>query len=76
MVNTLLPISQAPLCAQWDDIYVGLKVEVLNTHTALPSKVYWIATVVQLTGTLVFPPPLLNVALQQIHFIFYYFYLY
>ncbi|KAG1936017.1 lethal(3)malignant brain tumor-like protein 2 [Pimephales promelas] len=47
------PVScfrHAPLCAQWDDIYVGLKVEVLNTHTALPSKVYWIATVVQLTG--------------------------
>ncbi|XP_067225286.1 lethal(3)malignant brain tumor-like protein 2 isoform X1 [Chanodichthys erythropterus] len=47
------PVScfrHAPLCPQWDDIYVGLKVEVLNTHTALPSKVYWIATVVQLTG--------------------------
>lgn len=29
---------------------MGLKVEVLNTHTALPSKVYWIATVVQLAG--------------------------
>ncbi|XP_056125284.1 lethal(3)malignant brain tumor-like protein 2 isoform X2 [Rhinichthys klamathensis goyatoka] len=43
------PVScfrHAPLCAQWDDIFVGLKVEVLNTHTAL----YWIATVVQLTG--------------------------
>ncbi|XP_051968451.1 lethal(3)malignant brain tumor-like protein 2 isoform X1 [Xyrauchen texanus] len=47
------PVScfrHAPLCAQWEDIYVGLKVEVLNTHTALPSKVYWIATVVQLAG--------------------------
>uniref|UniRef100_A0A8C1DYQ9 Lethal(3)malignant brain tumor-like protein 2 n=1 Tax=Cyprinus carpio carpio TaxID=630221 RepID=A0A8C1DYQ9_CYPCA len=47
------PVScfrHVPLCAQWDDIYVGLKVEVLNTHTALPSKVYWIATVVQLAG--------------------------
>ncbi|KAI2658504.1 Lethal(3)malignant brain tumor-like protein 2 [Labeo rohita] len=34
------PVScfrHVPLCAQWDDIYVGLKVEVLNTHTALPS---------------------------------------
>ncbi|KAG1963589.1 lethal(3)malignant brain tumor-like protein 2 [Pimephales promelas] len=43
------PVScfrHAPLCSQWDDIFVGLKVEVLNTHTAL----YWIATVVQLTG--------------------------
>uniref|UniRef100_A0A8C2AS86 L3MBTL histone methyl-lysine binding protein 2 n=1 Tax=Cyprinus carpio TaxID=7962 RepID=A0A8C2AS86_CYPCA len=47
------PVScfrHVPLCNQWDDIYVGLKVEVLNTHTALPSKVYWIATVVQLAG--------------------------
>uniref|UniRef100_A0A673JCZ4 Lethal(3)malignant brain tumor-like protein 2 n=1 Tax=Sinocyclocheilus rhinocerous TaxID=307959 RepID=A0A673JCZ4_9TELE len=47
------PVScfrHVPLCAQWDDIYVRLKVEVLNTHTALPSKVYWIATVVQLAG--------------------------
>ncbi len=48
--QSLLPTSQVPLCAPWDDIYVGLKVEVLNTHTALPSKVYWIATVVQLAG--------------------------
>ncbi|NP_956326.1 lethal(3)malignant brain tumor-like protein 2 [Danio rerio] len=47
------PVScfrHVPLCAQWEDVYVGLKVEVLNTHTALPSKVYWIATVVQLAG--------------------------
>lgn len=41
---------QAPLCAQWDDITVGMKVEVLNTNAVLPSKVYWIATVIQIAG--------------------------
>ncbi|XP_029978294.1 lethal(3)malignant brain tumor-like protein 2 isoform X2 [Sphaeramia orbicularis] len=40
----------APLCAQWDDIAVGIKVEVLNTNAVLPSKVYWIATVIQISG--------------------------
>ncbi|XP_029383275.1 lethal(3)malignant brain tumor-like protein 2 isoform X2 [Echeneis naucrates] len=40
----------APLCAQWDDIEVGMKVEVLNTNAVLPSKVYWIATVIQIAG--------------------------
>ncbi|CAK6961728.1 lethal(3)malignant brain tumor-like protein 2 [Scomber scombrus] len=39
-----------PLCAQWDDIAVGMKVEVLNTNAVLPSKVYWIATVIQVAG--------------------------
>ncbi|XP_035515314.1 lethal(3)malignant brain tumor-like protein 2 isoform X2 [Morone saxatilis] len=39
-----------PLCAQWDDIIVGMKVEVLNTNAVLPSKVYWIATVIQVAG--------------------------
>ncbi|XP_074519873.1 lethal(3)malignant brain tumor-like protein 2 [Halichoeres trimaculatus] len=40
----------APLYAQWDDIHVGMKVEVLNTNAVLPSKVYWIATVIQVAG--------------------------
>ncbi|XP_034715633.1 lethal(3)malignant brain tumor-like protein 2 isoform X2 [Etheostoma cragini] len=40
----------APLCAQWDDIIMGMKVEVLNTNAVLPSKVYWIATVIQIAG--------------------------
>uniref|UniRef100_A0A4W6G0G9 L3MBTL histone methyl-lysine binding protein 2 n=1 Tax=Lates calcarifer TaxID=8187 RepID=A0A4W6G0G9_LATCA len=40
----------APLCAQWDDITLGMKVEVLNTNAVLPSKVYWIATVIQIAG--------------------------
>ncbi|XP_070707674.1 lethal(3)malignant brain tumor-like protein 2 [Pempheris klunzingeri] len=40
----------APLCAQWDDVAVGMKVEVLNTNAVLPSKVHWIATVIQVAG--------------------------
>ncbi|KAM3591584.1 uncharacterized protein V6R79_004299 [Siganus canaliculatus] len=39
-----------PLSAHWDDIMVGMKVEVLNTNAVLPSKVYWIATVIQVAG--------------------------
>ncbi|XP_041829826.1 lethal(3)malignant brain tumor-like protein 2 isoform X3 [Melanotaenia boesemani] len=42
--------AHAPLYAQWDDITVGMKVEVLNTNAVLPSKVYWIATVIQVAG--------------------------
>lgn len=48
-----VPVSSfrhAPLCAQWDNIAVGIKVEVLNTNAVLPSKVYWIATVIQISG--------------------------
>ncbi|XP_034414966.1 lethal(3)malignant brain tumor-like protein 2 isoform X2 [Cyclopterus lumpus] len=40
----------ASLCAQWDDVTLGMKVEVLNTNAVLPSKVYWIATVIQIAG--------------------------
>ncbi|XP_019938458.2 lethal(3)malignant brain tumor-like protein 2 isoform X2 [Paralichthys olivaceus] len=39
-----------PLCAQWDDVILGMKVEVLNSNAVLPSKVYWIATVIQIAG--------------------------
>ena len=46
----MISCLQAPLCAQWDDIIVGMKVEVLNTNAVLPSKVYWIATVIQVAG--------------------------
>uniref|UniRef100_A0A8K9WMT7 L3MBTL histone methyl-lysine binding protein 2 n=1 Tax=Oncorhynchus mykiss TaxID=8022 RepID=A0A8K9WMT7_ONCMY len=38
------PTLQAQLCAQWDDITMRLKVEVLNTSATLPNKVYWIAS--------------------------------
>ncbi|KAM9773113.1 lethal(3)malignant brain tumor-like protein 2 isoform 2-T2 [Syngnathus typhle] len=40
----------APMCAQWDDINVGMKVEVLNSNAVLATKVYWIATVIQIAG--------------------------
>ncbi|XP_056285750.1 lethal(3)malignant brain tumor-like protein 2 isoform X2 [Pseudoliparis swirei] len=40
----------ASLCAQWDDVTLGMKVEVLNTNAVLPSKVYWIATAIQIAG--------------------------
>ncbi|XP_053706619.1 lethal(3)malignant brain tumor-like protein 2 isoform X1 [Synchiropus splendidus] len=40
----------APMCDQWDEVTVGMKVEVLNTNAVLPSKVYWIATVIQIAG--------------------------
>ncbi|XP_061564961.1 lethal(3)malignant brain tumor-like protein 2 isoform X2 [Cololabis saira] len=42
--------THAPLYAHWDDITVGMKVEVLNSNAVLPSKVYWIATVIQIAG--------------------------
>uniref|UniRef100_A0A672FQC3 L3MBTL histone methyl-lysine binding protein 2 n=1 Tax=Salarias fasciatus TaxID=181472 RepID=A0A672FQC3_SALFA len=40
----------APLCLHWDDVALGMKVEVLNTNAVLPSEVYWIATVIQIAG--------------------------
>lgn len=43
-------LLQVPMCEHWDDITVGMKVEVLNTNAVLPSKVYWIATVIQMAG--------------------------
>ncbi|XP_048870077.1 lethal(3)malignant brain tumor-like protein 2 isoform X4 [Brienomyrus brachyistius] len=39
-----------PLYTQWEDISVGLKVEVLNSDAVLPSKVYWIASILRLAG--------------------------
>lgn len=42
--------QHVPLWDQWDDISVGTKVEVLNTNAVLPSKVYWIATIIQIAG--------------------------
>jgi len=34
----------------WDNIAVGMKVEVINTDCQLQNEAYWIATVVQLAG--------------------------
>ncbi|XP_055085574.1 lethal(3)malignant brain tumor-like protein 2 isoform X2 [Periophthalmus magnuspinnatus] len=42
--------QHAPMWEHWDDVTVGTKVEVLNTNAVLPSKVYWIATVIQIAG--------------------------
>uniref|UniRef100_A0A8C9V418 L3MBTL histone methyl-lysine binding protein 2 n=1 Tax=Scleropages formosus TaxID=113540 RepID=A0A8C9V418_SCLFO len=39
-----------PLYSQWDDVTVGLKVEVLDSDAVLPSKVYWIASIICLAG--------------------------
>ena len=47
-------LLQASLYTYWDDITVGMKVEVLNTNAVLPSKVYWIATVIQVAGVYIF----------------------
>ncbi|XP_064179881.1 lethal(3)malignant brain tumor-like protein 2 isoform X2 [Anguilla rostrata] len=47
------PVScfrHVPLHDQWEEICVGLKVEVLNNDAVLPSKVYWIASIIQLAG--------------------------
>lgn len=51
---TMADLLQVPMCEHWDDITVGMKVEVLNTNAVLPSKVYWIATVIQTAGVSVY----------------------
>ncbi|XP_063164282.1 lethal(3)malignant brain tumor-like protein 2 isoform X2 [Candoia aspera] len=47
------PVSSfkhVPLYDQWEDVIKGLKVEVLNSDAVLPSRVYWIASVVKIAG--------------------------
>ncbi|XP_066040303.1 lethal(3)malignant brain tumor-like protein 2 isoform X3 [Chamaea fasciata] len=47
------PVScfkHVPLFDQWDDVVKGMKVEVLNSDAVLPSRVYWIASVIQIVG--------------------------
>nr|XP_020643560.1 lethal(3)malignant brain tumor-like protein 2 isoform X2 [Pogona vitticeps] len=47
------PVSSfkhVPLYDQWEDVMKRMKVEVLNTDSVLPSRVYWIASVVQIAG--------------------------
>ncbi|XP_059582348.1 lethal(3)malignant brain tumor-like protein 2 isoform X7 [Alligator mississippiensis] len=47
------PVScfkHVPLFDQWDDVVKGMKVEVLNSDAVLPSRVYWIASVIQTAG--------------------------
>lgn len=40
----------APMSAYWGDIGNGMKIEVLNLDCNLNTKVYWIASVVQISG--------------------------
>ncbi|XP_060101355.1 lethal(3)malignant brain tumor-like protein 2 isoform X1 [Heteronotia binoei] len=42
--------KHVPLYEQWEDVMKGLKVEVLNSDAVLPSRVYWIASVVKIAG--------------------------
>ncbi|EPY88541.1 l(3)mbt-like 2 isoform b isoform 2-like protein [Camelus ferus] len=47
------PVScfkHVPLYEQWEDVMKGMKVEVLNSDAVLPSRVYWIASVIQAAG--------------------------
>ncbi|XP_043943060.1 lethal(3)malignant brain tumor-like protein 2 [Protopterus annectens] len=44
--------KHVPLVEQWDDVLPAIKVEILNTDAILPSRVFWIATVVKLAGYL------------------------
>ncbi|ERE85367.1 lethal(3)malignant brain tumor-like protein 2 [Cricetulus griseus] len=41
---------RVPLYDQWEDVVKGMKVEVLNSDAVLPSRVYWIASVIQAAG--------------------------
>ncbi|XP_066490140.1 lethal(3)malignant brain tumor-like protein 2 isoform X2 [Tiliqua scincoides] len=48
-----VPVSSfkhVPLYDQWEDVLKGMKVEVLNSDAVLPSRVYWIASVVKIAG--------------------------
>ncbi|XP_078496857.1 lethal(3)malignant brain tumor-like protein 2 isoform X1 [Lissotriton helveticus] len=42
--------KHVPLSDYWDDVVKGMKVESLNTDASMPSRVYWIASVVQIAG--------------------------
>uniref|UniRef100_A0A8D0C9W2 Lethal(3)malignant brain tumor-like protein 2 n=1 Tax=Salvator merianae TaxID=96440 RepID=A0A8D0C9W2_SALMN len=47
------PVScfkHVPLYDQWEDVMKGIKVEVLNSDAVLPSRVYWIASVIKIAG--------------------------
>ncbi|XP_041357919.1 MBT domain-containing protein 1-like isoform X2 [Gigantopelta aegis] len=47
------PVScfrHAPMSECWDQMMVGMKVEVLNQDSDLPNQVFWIATVIKIAG--------------------------
>ncbi|XP_069050558.1 MBT domain-containing protein 1 isoform X9 [Lepisosteus oculatus] len=43
-------VNQVPMGRSWGDISEGVRVEVPNTDSNLPGKVYWIAGIVKLAG--------------------------
>ncbi|XP_062838974.1 lethal(3)malignant brain tumor-like protein 2 isoform X5 [Anolis carolinensis] len=43
-------VRMVPLYDQWEDVIKGMKVEVLNSDAVLPSRVYWIASVIKIAG--------------------------
>ncbi|XP_037587925.1 lethal(3)malignant brain tumor-like protein 2 [Cebus imitator] len=49
-LSVTLIATQVPLYDQWEDVMKGMKVEVLNSDAVLPSRVYWIASVIQTAG--------------------------
>ncbi|XP_077983794.1 uncharacterized protein LOC144438584 [Glandiceps talaboti] len=42
--------QHSPMADNWEDIAVGMKVEVLNTDCDLPNHVFWIAQVIRIAG--------------------------
>lgn len=44
-------LVQVPMGNSWGDISEGVRVEVPNTDSGLPMKVYWIAGIIKLAGT-------------------------
>ncbi|XP_069510535.1 lethal(3)malignant brain tumor-like protein 2 isoform X2 [Ambystoma mexicanum] len=51
--NKAAPVNcfkHVPLFDQWDDVVKGMKVETLNSDAAMPSRVYWIASVIKTAG--------------------------
>ncbi|XP_031698565.1 MBT domain-containing protein 1-like [Anarrhichthys ocellatus] len=49
-VCVLLVADQVPMGTSWGDISEGVRVEVTNTDSVLPMKVYWIAGIIKLAG--------------------------
>jgi len=45
-------LLQVPMGKSWGDISEGVRVEVPNSDSGLPMKVYWIATIIKLAGTI------------------------
>ena len=48
---TMYVLFQAPMSECWDQMMVGMKVEVLNQDSDLQNQVFWIATVIKIAGS-------------------------